>query len=136
MLSAGGDRVWAFADKGVSNLVERLDLIYHFIFDDNENPKHCQIYPDARNLGVTLTWTWLLDFKLEIAAGGDEQFPGSVIGKRHSYAFGKLINEYALVQVINGAGERIEPAWSKFVEYQKSKAAGETPGEIFYHEIE
>lgn len=38
------------------------------------------------------------------------------------------------VQVINGSGERIEPAWSEFVKVMHSKSAGDYPGEVFFHD--
>jgi hypothetical protein len=133
-----GDRIWSFADDSTAawKLVEAVDLIYHFLLDDAEAPTKCQIYPEARNLGFTLEAEWLLDFEALLKPEGSEDYPGSIIWLRPSFVFGEKANEYALVQVINGAGERIEPAWSKFVEYQNSDASGSKPGAVFYHEIE
>lgn len=132
-----GDRTWSFAENGKSNtLVEALDLVYHFVFDDAVNPTRCQIYPEGRNLGFTLTADWLLDFDMELLKDGDKEFPGSVVWKRISSVLGREATsaEYALVQVIDGQGQPIEPAWTKFVEYQNSAEAGSSPGKIFYHE--
>merc|ERR1712232_87718 len=128
----------AFADDDAIpfKFVSAADLIYHFVFDDETNPTKCQIYPEIRKLDFTLTQEWLLDFEGDIKPQGDEEYPGSVIWMRPSFAFGKQVNEYTLVQVMNGKGERIEPAWSKFAEYQNSDAAGSKPGVVFYHEIE
>jgi hypothetical protein len=52
---------------------------------------------------------------------GDPNFPGSVVWKRLSYFFKNLVESatYALVQVIDGDGNKIEPAWSLFADYQK-----------------
>mmetsp|Transcript_89545 Transcript_89545/g.191882 ORF Transcript_89545/g.191882 Transcript_89545/m.191882 type:complete len:374 (-) Transcript_89545:42-1163(-) len=132
-----GDRVWAFADPEYLSwkFVEAVDLVYHFIFDDTLSPKKVQIYPEARVLDVTLTAEWLLDFEGDLAEGGDERWPGSVVWKRPSKVLGKEVSAYDLVQVMNGNGERIEPAWSDFVKYQNSEEAGNRPGEVFYHEI-
>lgn len=44
--------------------------------------------------------------------------------------------EYALIQVIDEHGSRIQLAWDKFVEYQSSSMAGSTPINIFSREIE
>lgn len=134
----GGDRVWAFAenDSASMKLVQALDLVYHFNFDDAVNPTRCQIYPEGRNLGLTLTAEWLLDFEMELMKNGDEQFPGSVVWKRVSSVFGTEVKskEYALVQVIDGNQQFVEPAWTKFIEYQNSSEAGNSPGKVFYHE--
>jgi len=75
-----------------------------------------------------------LDFEMELLKEGDERFPGSVAWRRPSSVLGQEIKsaEYVLLQVIDGKGQRIEPAWSKFVEYQNSSEAGKTPGQIFY----
>lgn len=141
-IRVSGDRVWAFADRESKSvgLTEKLDLVYNFIMDDPQNPTKCQIYPEARNLGLTLTAEWLLDFEavLDDAADSKAAYPGSVVWRRLSFIFGQraVESEYFLVQVIDGDGKRIEPAWSKFVEYQNSTQAGGSPGEVFYHEIE
>merc|ERR1712137_966594 len=117
-----GDRSWAFADSSTTGFkfVELVDLVYHFIFDDATNPKFCQIYPEAKNLDFMLTAELLLDFEMELLEKGDERFPGSVAWRRVSKVLGQEAKsaEYALVQVIDGSGQRIEPAWSKFVEFQ------------------
>lgn len=134
---AAGDRVWAYADDSTSlAFVKAVDLIYHFVFDDETNPSHCQIYPELRNLGTTPP-SWLLDFDMSLMKDGDERFPGSVCWRRPSSILGQEFKsaEYILVQIIDGAGQRIEPAWSKFVDYQKSAATGKSPGQIFYAEV-
>jgi len=132
----GGDRVWAFADHTFLSwkFVEAADLMYHFVFNDAKNPTRCQIYPEARNLGVTLSANteWLLDFEMELLEAGHQDFPGSIAWRRPSKIGGVEVNEYILVQVIDEHGDRIEPAWSKFVDYQN---AGHSPGAIFYREV-
>lgn len=136
-IRVSGDRVWAMADTklaGVGIAVELVDLVYHFVFDDPVNPTKCQIWPEAKNLGITLQAEWFLDFEMELDRA-NKDYPGSVVWTRLSYLFGVSGATYALVQVIDGAGKRIEPAWSKFVEYQKSKTAGGTPGLVHYREI-
>lgn len=136
-----GDRVWSFATGPlIANLklVDLLDLVYHFVFDDGANPTKCQIYPESRSVGITLTAEWILDFEAHFLEGGDEAFPGSVVWNRPSYILNHEAKaaEYVLVQVMDAEGQKIEPAWSKFVEYQKSTEAGESPGKLWYHEVE
>merc|ERR1711920_734130 len=105
---------------------QKLDLVYHFYFDDATNPKRIQIHPDAVNLDVNLSAEWLLDFEGELETSNPD-FPGSVCWSRPSYALGKKINEYTLVQVIDEHGKYIEPAWGAFAAYQRSEEAGSTP---------
>merc|ERR1712176_320826 len=122
-----GDRVWALADhKTTTPFIEAADLVYHFVFDSATDPKHCQIFPEAKSLGITLTADWILNFDMSLLEEGHKEFPGSVVWLRTSFVFGTEAKskEYALVQVINGKGERIEPAWGKFEEYQNSEASG------------
>lgn len=131
-----GDRVWAFADRNALGFKfsEDVDLVYHFIFDDAMNPTKVQIYPDLRNLNVNFSAEWLLDFE-GVLDPENTVYPGSVCWKRPSFALGRQIDEYTLVQVMDENGNRIEPAWGAFVAYQSSKEAGSSPGEVFYHEI-
>lgn len=133
-----GDRVWAMATgpATLSNMsLDLIDLVYHFVFDNGAKPTKCQIYPEVRELGITLTAEWLLDFEAHLVAE-DKEFAGSVVWRRPSWMLGEEIKsaEYALVQVIDAEGQRIEPAWSKFVQYQGSEDAGGSPGTVWFHE--
>jgi len=133
-----GDRVWANPhnrEDPFSDFTRYGDLVYHFAFDDAQNPKKCQIYPEMRRLDLVWVAEWILDFEMELEEGGDEAYPGSVVWRRPNYSFGNKVYEYALVQVIDENGDRIQPAWDKFVEYQKSHLAGDTPGKVFYRQI-
>merc|ERR1712151_1181904 len=103
-----------------------MGLVYHFVFDHNTNPTRVQIYPEARKLGITLSEEWILDFEGQLDKE-NTTWPGSVVWKRPSYVFGNKTNEYALVQVMDETGKRIDPAWSEFVKYQASEAAGSEP---------
>ena len=123
------------ADKAKSyKLVNLLDLIYQFYFDSAENPTKCQIIPQGRNLGLTLSATWILDFDMRVVE--HEKYANSVVWLRESYLFGVHGKgaDYDLVQVVDGEGNRLEPAWSDFVAYQKSEECGKTPGTIFYRD--
>jgi hypothetical protein len=145
-IRVGGDRSWAFADAPGGNFetVELLDLVYHFRLESGNlsNPTGFSIIPEARNLGLALEGRfreWLLDFSMqkmspeEVAAAG---FPGSIVWDRTSAVGGQNLASfrYALVQVIDGDNNPIEPAYSQWVAHQSSDNAGGTPGKIHYRE--
>lgn len=145
-IRVGGDRSWAFADAPGGNFetVELLDLVYHFRLESGslENPTAFRIIPEARNLGITLEGglgEWLLDFSMkkmtdeEATAAG---FPGSIVWDRVSSVGGQNVesSRYALVQVVDGDSNPIQPAYSQWVSHQSTAAAGGTPGKIHYRE--
>lgn len=145
-IRVGGDRDWSFADSPGGNFetVELLDLVYHFRLEAGtlEKPTAFRIIPEARNLGIKLEGVfaeWLLDFSMYKMT--DEQataagFPGSIVWDRVS-SIGDLnidSSRYALVQVVDGDSNPIEPAYSQWVAHQSSSAAGSSPGKIHYRE--
>ena len=136
VVRCAGDRSWAFADRGRSfRFVNLVDFTYKFFFDSTENPTKCQIIPWAQNLGFELSATWLLDFDMHVVE--HDKYKNSVTWLRDSYMFGNRVKsvDYHLVQVVDAEGNRLEPAWSDFVAYQSSKAAGTTPGKILFREL-
>lgn len=138
-LRCGGDRSWAEASQGPADRAEMIDLIYHFIFDSSENPTKAQIYPEWKFLPVALTNEWIMDFEMQLMEKDDE-YPGSIVWQRKSFFAGSeaVGSRYKLIQIIDEKGERLEPAFSKWVEYQNSVSAGDAakePGKIWYREI-
>jgi len=142
----GGDRSWSFSDAPGGNYrtVELLDLVYHFRLEAGslEEPTAFRIIPEARNLGLTLEGSfaeWLLDFSMykmtpeQATAAGYE---GSIVWDRVSAVGNQPIDSarYALVQVVDGDSNPIEPAYSQWVAHQSTDAAGTTPGKIHYRE--
>lgn len=141
----GGDRVWSFHDKASSwKLVEFIDLIYKFEFNDKTNPTKATIFPQAANLnGFTLDWTWLLDFSMELYGTGDsatdwanklkEKYPDAVIWNRVSSVAGNEVEDkqYDLVQIIDGEGKKTS-AFNEWVSYCESEETGSTPGYMHY----
>jgi len=130
-----GDRTWAFATNSRPiHAAGAIDLIYHFILDDHKNPTKCQIYPEARNFGIKLDSEWVLDFEahLRTETKADDQYRNSVVWIRPSFAFGDEIKsaQYALVQVLDGNGTKVEPAYSDFVAQQEQR------GDVFYRTLE
>lgn len=145
-IRVGGDRDWSFADAPGGNfeLVELLDLVYHFRLENGSlaEPTGFRILPEARNLGITLEGglaEWLLDFSMykltdeQAAAAG---FEGSIVWDRVSAVADKNIDSarYSLVQVVDGKSNPIEPAYSQWVAHQSSPDAGNTAGKIHYRE--
>lgn len=147
-----GDCHWAFAtvDGGrfVSGygLATDLGVVYDFIFDNAEDPTYGTIGPNLRaGPGGWFNWgewlknqRWLGHFEMfkETPEVAEELgFPGSVMWRRSTlWLWGAFSTfPYHMTQVVDENGERIEPAWSKFVEYQQSDVAGDSPGILHYH---
>jgi len=123
-----GDRVWACSEKAASmKMLEDLDLVYHFSFDDNCNPTKMQMYPEVKFLAFRLDAPWILNLDMELQS--DERFAGSVCWKTKQ---GSPI-EYLMAQVIDAQGQRKEQAFDQFVKFQSSGNSGPTPGKILYH---
>lgn len=138
-----GDRVWSFSDEGLLKVFKKLDrfgqkhLTYNFRFNNARNPTFAHIDPVGFN-GAFKVASWLSDFDMYLTPG-DKDYPGSVVWKRNSTAlFGKVNlkgGTYKLVQVMNGKGDKL-PAWKKWVEFMHTKAAGKTPGYLWYRTTE
>jgi hypothetical protein len=151
-IRVGGDKVWCFADKGKSwILVRTTDLVYEFAFKDAngraptnmDDAVEAQIIPYAHNLGIRLSWTQLLDFSMKKLADDKRgKYNTSVVWGRPSAVFGIEVGSayYDLVQIIDGNGKKLEPAYSDWLAYCKDEGAtpqtGSTPGKIYYHEYE
>lgn len=146
-IRVSGDRTWAFADKDVVafEAAKRVDLLYVFEFDSVEAPTFAQIRPRLFGVDPKIP-EWLLDFEMRLVPEGHQDYPGSVVWRRKSTILSGAISvepaagesnagSYYLVQVLNEEGERIEPAFGKFVEAMKDPSAGDEPGVVWYHEI-
>jgi hypothetical protein len=145
----GGDKVWSFADKASSwSLVSATDLMYEFAFKDasGKAPNNMndavegQIIPYAHNLGIRLSWTVLLDFDMKkIPQDKKTKYTNSVVWGRPTSVLGVKVDSayYDLVQIIDGNGTKLEPAYSDWLAYCKDEGAvkktGSTPGKIWYH---
>jgi len=147
-----GDRTWAFSDLGESwHLVRRVDLTYNFYVDGTT----MTIIPHAVKWGIKVP-RWLLKFdahELDLEEKDESSRSyvkpedkarkylkgGSKIWRRVSFYwwFGEkeaTSSEYDLVQVVDGAGKPIQPAFNDWVKYCNHADAGQTPGMYFYHE--
>lgn len=151
----GGDRNWAFHSQGSSwELVEGVDLVYQFQFDNIQDPQRCTIIPTGLNLGGFEVPTGALRFdmnlipdrchtdaaesvKRQCLEDGYEIKPGSWAGipawSRPSYIFGQEAESarYQLVQVVDGEGKATD-AMPQWVDYCQSAETGDTPNKIYY----
>jgi len=137
----GGDRVWSFNDKASSwVLVEALDLVYNFHFDNIKNPKRADIIPQSRNFGIKLEGWFaeaLLNFDMELMEEKDKpaEYKDVVMWARPSQIVGIDGGYYELIQVIDARGVPTA-AFNKFVKYCEDKdETGKTPGTMWFREI-
>jgi hypothetical protein len=136
-----GDRTWSFHDRSSGwNAASFLDLVYKFKFDNIAAPTSAQIIPESRTLGITLTWTTLLDFDMHLLPDDEkpERYRGTdvVVWGRVSSSFGQQIDSayYDLVQVIDGDGAKTA-AFDDWVAYCESDVTGGNPGEMHYRQV-
>jgi hypothetical protein len=150
-IRVGGDKVWSFADKAKSwVLVQATDLVYEFAFKDAngrapinmDDAVEAQIIPYAHNFGIRLSWTQLLDFSMKKLKDTEKpsKYNKSVVWGRPSSVLGFEVGSayYDLVQVMDGNGQKLEPAYSDWLKYCKdagdTKQTGSTPGQIWLHQ--
>lgn len=134
----GGDRSWSFHDRSTNwRLAHWLDLIYNFEFeyasDGSGRIVAAQIKPEAGNLfGFTLP-PWLLSFRATMAE--HPRYKNSLVFRRDSYIAGSEIDsaQYDLVQVIDGNGNKLQPAFSDWLSYCESDETGASPGTFYYN---
>jgi hypothetical protein len=135
-----GERVFSTAEpSAIDKLIEGNDQSYNFEFNDPVNPTMAQIYVFADGLGVKIQGEFsrnIMNFQMYLLPEEDprrKQYPGSFVWLRNTTFFGiNAGHDYLLVQVMDGLGSRIEPAWSSFAAYENSSTTGNYPGWIFY----
>lgn len=111
-----GDCVWGCADEERLDLVEAVDLVYHFQFDNALEPCNVLIYPEMKVAGTDLSASdWVVDMEC-VLEQNDDSFPGSMCWQRRT-----TTRENVMIQVMDGAGNHIEPAWSKFRDHMEGK---------------
>ena len=150
-IRVSGDQSWAFADNGPNdnyNLAQLADLVYNFELLDGtlDAPTKFQIIPSLQipflclrlELKECFIKEGLLDFSMTLTHGAGlpdhPVYEESVVWRRDSTLFGNS-GSYEAVQIIDGDGYRIEPAWSMWVSYQQSMEAGDTPGVNHYRRL-
>jgi len=128
-IRVSGDRAWSLRSSLLSFVYAVNDIRYVFTFDSAEDPKYATIqnFCDFRG--------WLPGYDVFFFAElfdmalmeSHSTFPNSQVWKRTS-VLPHRSTTYELVQVMDERGERIEPAWSAFMRYQRSVA-----GNTFYY---
>jgi hypothetical protein len=139
-IRAEGDRVTATNEpSGFDKVVESGDKAYYFEFDSATDPKLGQMYMllDGIGIGTNGKWTQrVVNSEMNLLPDGGVEYPGSVVWLRNTSVWGFLVgSETKFIQVMDGAGEKIEPAWSKFVASQKDPENGNYPGWMFYKSV-
>lgn len=120
-----GDRVWSFASSKLSYVYGLHDIRYIFTFNDVENPTYATIDPYADWSGHLPGYNlfFLMKFDMTLLDADQHEYNGSFVWLRNSVTpFGN--STYHLVQVMDEAGMRIEPAWTRFVEYEMKQGSG------------
>jgi len=139
----GGDKVWSFHTEGKAwELVEGIDLVYDFRFNNATNPTESNIIPQAMNWnGFSLDGAkeFVLDFNMIFIPPEDheDRFPDAVTWARPTFILGQNIESsyYEIVQVLKGNGDTTS-AFDEWVKYCESPETGNSTGTIFYHAID
>lgn len=137
-IRAEGDRVFSTSDpSGLDKLAEVGDQVYHFDFDNAVRPTFGKMHVLFQSLGVKAKWAELpMSSQMHLLPDGDPEYPGSVVWLRNTTVWGAhVVADTKLIQLIDGAGDKIEPAWSKFVASEKDPENRNYPGWMFYKSV-
>jgi len=134
-----GDRTWSFADESFNwEASQEMDLIYTFKFDNATDPKSARVVAGGGS-ALSVVWkvvTLAIEFALELVETEHPRYKSSIVWDRPSrdIIFGYELSTYQAVQVMDEHGNKLEPAFSDWVEYNKQNETGNTPDTIFYFE--
>lgn len=136
-IRAEGDRVTSSSEpSGLDKVMETGDKVFYFEFDDASNPTVGQVDQYFEGLsGVQDKWTSTVHSQMQLLPNGDLEYPGSLVWLKNTSVWGVSMRDTKIVQVIDGAGQKIEPAWSKFVASEKDPENRNYPGWIFYKSV-
>lgn len=137
---AQGDRVTATSEPtGFEKLLEAGDMAYYFEFDNAVNPRLGHVYLLLEGLGFGVKDRLresVMNSQMHLLPDGDPEYPGSLVWLRNTTFWGiNAVGDTKLVQVIDGMGQKIEPAWSKFVAAEKDPDSRNYPGWMFYKSL-
>lgn len=135
-----GERTFTTAGPGI---VDRLtafffDGVYSFRFNDRDMATFGQIYVRfLKPFDITFKVPgWMSNYSMTLIGEGLPEYPGSIAWRRITSICGIDSGEtYELVQVVDEKALPIEPAWTKFVEYESSDEVGAYKGWMFYRSI-
>jgi len=141
-IRVAGDRVWSFSHKSKSWLLVWLtDLVYQFQMEKADgsparSPDEiaaAQIIPHANSIGISLNAPIFLSFRMTLSpAGTHAKYPNSVVWGRPSKLLGISGAYYELTQVIDGEGNKLEPAYSDWLKFCASSESGNSEGYMHY----
>jgi len=156
-IRVSGDRVWSFStDKTSLPLVEAADLIYNFEFMQEGGETRAtsaseiagaKISGTVARLGISIPNNFALDFRSVLITDPKEKgnYNSSVVYGRPSYVFGSQVAYYRLIQVIDGKGIKLQPAYDDWLKFCNSKQSGGgafmnsligSPGRMWYHSVD
>lgn len=135
-----GDGVVATSEpSGLDKLMEAGDKTYYFEFDDAADPTFGQVYTLFEGFGIGKEEMFpeqVVNSQMHLLPEGDVEYPGSLVWLRNTTIWNlEVLGDTKMVQVVDGAGEKIEPAWSKFVAAEKDPDMRQYPGWIFYKSV-
>merc|ERR1711972_349455 len=80
----------------------------------------------SRGLPWKVENTFLMSFRMSLLQGAEKKYPSSVEWARDSGLLGFKGHRYDLVQVIDGDGKKLQPAFNEWVSYcEKHSESGE-----------
>jgi hypothetical protein len=132
-----GDRTWSFADKSFNwEASQVMDIVYEFDFDSATNPTTARVWAGGGS-AASIIWTgvtYAVEFGMELLQTPHPKYPSSVVWERPSRVLGQEVSSYEVIQVMDEDGNKLEPAFSDWVAYNKLPATGNTPDVIYYFE--
>jgi len=137
-IRAEGDRVVSSSEpSGLDKVMETGDKVYYYEFNNAANPTLGQIYTYFDGLGGAQEGakSAMMKSTMQLQPNGDLEYPGSLVWLKNTTVLGINVKDTKIVQVIDGAGEKIEPAWSKFVASEKDPENRNYPGWMFYKSV-
>jgi hypothetical protein len=134
-IRAEGDRVaMSPQPSGLKKIVDEIgDKVYDFEFNDHVDPTAVHIHISFEGVDAEVQSRWperMLNVDMQLMPHGHPEYPGSLVWSRNTSFW--MDDDYNLIQVMNGKGEKIEPAWSSFVSYEKNPNNRDYPGWMFY----
>jgi hypothetical protein len=139
-IRAEGDRVISTSEpSGMDKIVEAGDKVYYFEFDSAESPTFGRVDIVFEGLGAGMPSQWpqrVMSSEMHLLADGDADYPGSLVWLRNTTIWGlNPMSDTKIVQVIDGTGRKLEPAWSKFLNAEKNPDNRDYAGWMFYKSI-
>lgn len=124
-----GDRVWSHSgDFGAKVANEHFDDFYKYVFDDASNPTFAKVEGMVGKISQIKLY-----YNMTLVEKGLPKYPNSVVWRRDSCFIDcehYTILHY-VVQVMDGNGRRIQPAWNMFDKFENNHEWG-PQDKIFY----